>query len=92
MQAQTRGASPQLSGPGNGIVAKFEAMGPWFPEYGPVVTNLMPPGPQPNWVMKVENVQLEQPLQFEPLEEDHIEQMIEELLDSGSIEIAVWSA
>ncbi|XVF89375.1 hypothetical protein PTKIN_Ptkin19aG0125200 [Pterospermum kingtungense] len=35
-----------------------------------------------NWVVKVENTQ-----QFKPLEEDHIEQMIEELLDYGSIEL-----
>ncbi|KAK7383471.1 hypothetical protein VNO78_29150 [Psophocarpus tetragonolobus] len=34
-------------------------------------------------VKDVENV----PLQFKPLEEDHIEQMIEELLDYGSIEL-----
>lgn len=34
-------------------------------------------------VKAVENV----PLQFKPLEEDHIEQMIEELLDYGSIEL-----
>ncbi|RDX98388.1 Ethylene-responsive transcription factor ERF003, partial [Mucuna pruriens] len=34
-------------------------------------------------VKSVENV----PLQFKPLEEDHIEQMIEELLDYGSIEL-----
>ncbi|KAI4337271.1 hypothetical protein L6164_015707 [Bauhinia variegata] len=38
-----------------------------------------------NWVVnkvKVENIQ-----QFKPLEEDHIEQMIAELLDYGSIEL-----
>jgi len=28
------------------------------------------------------------PLQFKPLEEDHIEQMIEELLDYGSVELS----
>ncbi|XP_028782678.1 protein PPLZ02-like [Neltuma alba] len=38
-----------------------------------------------NWVMKKVKVETNQ--QFKPLEEDHIEQMIEELLDYGSIEL-----
>ncbi|EOY29376.1 hypothetical protein QUC31_020816 [Theobroma cacao] len=38
-----------------------------------------------NWVVK--KAQVESPQQFKPLEEDHIQQMIEELLDYGSIEL-----
>ncbi|KAJ7958541.1 Ethylene-responsive transcription factor [Quillaja saponaria] len=38
-----------------------------------------------NWVVK--KVKVENALQFKPLEEDHIEQMIEELLHYGSIEL-----
>ncbi|KAG8495317.1 hypothetical protein CXB51_012943 [Gossypium anomalum] len=38
-----------------------------------------------NWVVKKAQVERTQP--FKSLEEDHIEQMIEELLDYGSIEI-----
>nr|KYP46756.1 Ethylene-responsive transcription factor ERF003 family [Cajanus cajan]KYP46757.1 Ethylene-responsive transcription factor ERF003 family [Cajanus cajan] len=36
---------------------------------------------------RVKEVENHVPLQFKPLEEDHIEQMIEELLDYGSIEL-----
>ncbi|KAF5743348.1 Integrase-type DNA-binding superfamily protein [Tripterygium wilfordii] len=36
---------------------------------------------------KVMPVQVESTQQFKPLEEDHIDQMIEELLDDGSIEL-----
>ncbi|KAE8687472.1 ERF003 protein [Hibiscus syriacus] len=39
-----------------------------------------------NWVLKNAQVETNQQ-QFKPLEEDHIEQMIEELLDYGSIEL-----
>ncbi|KAE9609260.1 hypothetical protein Lal_00020064 [Lupinus albus] len=38
-----------------------------------------------NWVLK--KVKVESSQQFKPLEEDHIEQMIEELLHYGSIEL-----
>ena len=38
-----------------------------------------------NWVFK--KVKVENAQQFKPLEEDHIEQMIEELLHYGSIEL-----
>ncbi|KAL2939963.1 hypothetical protein RDABS01_001345 [Bienertia sinuspersici] len=87
IQAQQRGAGPQFSGSGNGIGPKLEETGPWSPDYGP--TNGPIPSPDPNWTMKVENTQLEPQLQYTPLEEDHIEQMIEELLHYGSIEIAI---
>ena len=38
-----------------------------------------------NWIVK--EAQVESTQQFKPLEEDHIEQMIEELLHYGSIEL-----
>ncbi|XP_044472379.1 ethylene-responsive transcription factor ERF003-like [Mangifera indica] len=41
---------------------------------------------QPNWFVK-KTVQVDSSQQFKPLEDDHIEQMIEELLDYGSIEL-----
>lgn len=45
-------------------------------------------GEEPNWFMK-KKVQVESSqLQFKPLEDDHIEQMIEELLDYGSLELS----
>ena len=40
-----------------------------------------------NWVLKKVKVESEYHQQFKPLEEDHIEQMIEELLHYGSIEL-----
>lgn len=87
-QAQQKGPSPQFSGSGNGIGPKFRETSPWSPEYGPT-NGLVFPSPEPNWTMKIENAQLEPQMQYTPLEEDHIEQMIQELLDYGSIEIAV---
>ncbi|KAL5985448.1 hypothetical protein ACLOJK_027432 [Asimina triloba] len=44
-----------------------------------------PPLPEPNWVMKVQLENSHQ--QFNALEDDHIQQMIEELLDCGSLEL-----
>jgi hypothetical protein len=38
-----------------------------------------------NWVVK--KVQVENTQQFKPLEDDHIEQMIQELIHYGSIEL-----
>ncbi|XP_065850162.1 ethylene-responsive transcription factor ERF003 [Euphorbia lathyris] len=60
-------------GSGNGIAVKKEESG--FPTEIPSVKAT-------NWV-EVESNQL----QFKPLEDDHIEQMIEELLDYGSLEL-----
>ena len=83
MQAQERVQSPHFSGSSTVTSPTFED---WSLEYGlkkgPVLTN-----PEPNWTSKIENTQLETQLQHTLLEEDHIEQMIEELLDYGSIEI-----
>ncbi|GAV59973.1 AP2 domain-containing protein [Cephalotus follicularis] len=63
----------------NGIAGRGLEMGASLPEKRPMA-------PQEcegtNWFVKVENTQ-----QFKPLEDDHIEQMIEELLDYGSIEL-----
>lgn len=88
-QAQQRGPGPQFSVYGNAIGSKPGGMGP---AYGPGLMGLTQPDPEPNWVVKVESDQFEQQLKqqgLEPLEEDYIEQMIEELLDYGTIEIAV---
>ena len=93
MQAQQRVLSPQFPGSGTGINPKFVDSGSWSPDYGPtkgpVITS-----PDPNWTMKIENTQFEHEpqqlqLQYTPLEEHHIEQMIEELLHYGSIEITI---
>lgn len=88
IQAQQRGPGPQFLGSGNVNGPTFGETGPWSPEYG-ATNGTMLPSPEPNWTMKVENAQLEPQLQYTPLEEDHIEQMIQELLDYGSIEIAI---
>lgn len=88
MQAQQRGPGPQFSGTGNVVGPKFGETCAWSPEYGST-DGLVLPNPEPNWTMKVENAQLEPQCHFTMLEDDHIEQMIEELLDYGSIEIAI---
>lgn len=41
-----------------------------------------------SWVIKKEQVEEAETQQFKPLEDDHIEQMIEELLDYGSLELS----
>ncbi|KAF8035845.1 hypothetical protein BT93_C1768 [Corymbia citriodora subsp. variegata] len=41
-----------------------------------------------SWVIKKEKVEEAETQQFKPLEDDHIEQMIEELLDYGSLELS----
>ncbi|XP_074289799.1 ethylene-responsive transcription factor ERF003 [Silene latifolia] len=84
MQAQQKGPSPKLMSP-----PKIEDVGPWFPEYGSTVTGPGFSSPDSDLVVKVENGQSESPPQYEQLEEDHIEQMIQELLGYGSIEIAI---
>ncbi|KAK9280230.1 hypothetical protein L1049_013917 [Liquidambar formosana] len=65
----------------NGIAGKTNEMGMWPPEKRAMVAQQ----PEANWVMK--KVQVESTQQFKPLEDDHIQQMIEELLDYGSIEL-----
>ncbi|KAK9742190.1 hypothetical protein RND81_03G154100 [Saponaria officinalis] len=94
MQAQRRGPGPKLAAPTKNNVTKIEEIDPWSTEYGSTVT-----GPDQyseysgleynsNFV-KVENAQLEMQPQCAQLEEDHIEQMIQELLGYGSIEITI---
>ncbi|XP_030512090.1 ethylene-responsive transcription factor ERF003-like [Rhodamnia argentea] len=41
-----------------------------------------------SWVIKKEQVEEAETQQFKPLEDDHIQQMIEELLDYGSLELS----
>ncbi|XP_043699144.1 ethylene-responsive transcription factor ERF003-like [Telopea speciosissima] len=62
------------------IAQDSKEMGVWSPENKPSVEK-----PQTNWVVK--KAQIESTQQFKPLEDDHIEQMIEELLDYGSVEL-----
>ncbi|KAF3971477.1 hypothetical protein ACB098_01G101800 [Castanea mollissima] len=62
----------------NAFAGKTFEMGMWFPEKGPEL--------EPNWVVKKVKVESSQQ-QFKPLEDDHIEQMIEELLHYGSVEL-----
>ncbi|KAK6912530.1 AP2/ERF domain [Dillenia turbinata] len=80
-QNDTPKATPsQGSGGGDGNVTMPR-------EAGPVVAQL----PEANWVAK--KVQVEQGSQqfIKPLEDDHIEQMIQELLHYGSIELCIPS-
>ncbi|CAO2816896.1 unnamed protein product [Amaranthus hypochondriacus] len=93
MQAQQRVLSPQFPGSGTGISPKFVNSGAWSPDYVPTKVPVLT-SPEPNWTMKIENNQFEHEpqqlqLQYTPLEEHHIEQMIEELLHYGSIEITI---
>ena len=74
-------ASPSHGVSGKGILENVPEMGTWQSEKKPIVVT----GEEMNWVVK--KVQVENTQQFKPLEDDHIEQMIEELLDYGSIEL-----
>lgn len=65
-------------GVADGIMWNVEEMGTWSPERKPVVA----PPQEGSWVVKMEGRD-----QFKSVEDDHIEQMIEELLDYGSIEL-----
>ncbi|XP_010265679.1 PREDICTED: ethylene-responsive transcription factor ERF003-like [Nelumbo nucifera] len=64
----------------NSITEDSKEMGMWSSSKRPAVQH-----PETNWVVK--KVQMESSQQFKPLEDDHIEQMIEELLDYGSVEL-----
>ncbi|KAF8393075.1 hypothetical protein HHK36_021316 [Tetracentron sinense] len=65
---------------GNEVSGKKNEMGVWSP-----AKRTVPEKQETNWVLKKER--LESTQQIKPLEDDHIEQMIEELLDYGSIEL-----
>ncbi|KAJ6295391.1 hypothetical protein OIU78_023418 [Salix suchowensis] len=68
--------------PTNGIVIKSEELDALFSEKSPLQVQEA----EGNWVYK--KVQVDNSQQFiKPLEDHHIEQMIEELLDYGSIEL-----
>lgn len=68
------------------IAGKVGESGQWSPEKRPVAVQQ----PEANWVVK--KVQVDSNTQqFKPLEDDHIQQMIEELLDYGSIELCSGS-
>lgn len=67
----------------NGIAGKTTEMGMRMPEKRPV-TELEAGS---NWVVKKVKVESSQQAQFKSLEDAHIEQMIEELLHYGSIEL-----
>ena len=68
------------------IAGKVGESGQWSPEKRPVTVQQ----PEANWVVK--KVQVDSNTQqFKPLEDDHIQQMIEELLDYGSIELCSGS-
>ncbi|GMI92461.1 ethylene and salt inducible 3 [Hibiscus trionum] len=67
----------------NGIPGRDNGMGGFrLPEKRPLPVQ----DTETNWVVKKAQVERTQP--FKSLEEDHIEQMIEELLDNGSIELS----
>ncbi|XP_043720445.1 ethylene-responsive transcription factor ERF003-like [Telopea speciosissima] len=66
--------------PSNAIAQDSKEIGVWSPEKRHAVQQS-----QTNWVVK--KAQMENTQQFKPLEDDHIEQMIEELLDYGSVEL-----
>ncbi|KAI7994202.1 Ethylene-responsive transcription factor ERF003 [Camellia lanceoleosa] len=67
----------------NCVIGNGNEMGGWLPEMKPVVA-VAPPQKEESWVVKKEQMEGTQQ-QFKALEDDHIEQMIEELLDYGSI-------
>ena len=87
MTKQQSGQEPQNKTPtphvisNNGIAGKDSGMGVRLLEKRPLPVQET----EANWVVK--KPQVESTQQFKPLEEDHIEQMIEELLDYGSIEL-----
>ncbi|KAF3971476.1 hypothetical protein CMV_004927 [Castanea mollissima] len=66
----------------SGITGKnINEMGTQFPDK----TLMLDQETEANWVVK--KVQVESTQQFKPLEDDHIEQMIQELVHYGSIEL-----
>ncbi|KAJ8450415.1 hypothetical protein Cgig2_002100 [Carnegiea gigantea] len=82
-QTQQSEPGPAFSGLGHGV---SRSPAPLWPQHGLEPARSMLPGPDED--IKIDQVSNEDQ-KFEPLKEDHIEQMIEELLDYGSIEIAV---
>ncbi|KAH7574079.1 hypothetical protein ACOSQ2_008373 [Xanthoceras sorbifolium] len=91
-QPQKTPSSQVMAAAANGIAGRGSEMGSGgggaarLLETRPVVVSLQQESTsEPNWLVK--KVQVESSQQFKPLEDDHIEQMIEELLDYGSMEL-----
>ncbi|KAL7187277.1 hypothetical protein ACSBR1_037359 [Camellia fascicularis] len=82
VQEPQRIQATRSGGPASGILGNVEEMGGWSQEKKPMV--LAPQQQEVNWVV---NANTSSSPQFKALEDDHIEQMIEELLDYGSIEL-----
>jgi len=83
MPGQRNGPGPKFSSLGYGVSWSSD---PLWPEHESESAGSKLPGPEGD--IKIDQLSNEDQ-EFETLREDHIEQMIEELLDYGSIEIAV---
>lgn len=80
-QQQQKTPTSLVNTPANSIVIKSEELDALLPDKSPLQVQEA----EANWVYK--KVQVDNHQQFiKPLEDHHIEQMIEELLDYGSIE------
>ncbi|KAJ0089703.1 ethylene-responsive transcription factor ERF003-like [Pistacia vera] len=69
----------------NDIAGRGSEVGSRLLEKSPLSVQESSESSEPNWFVK--KVQVESSQQFKPLEDDHIEQMIQELLDYGSVEL-----
>ncbi|KAJ0031285.1 hypothetical protein Pint_12479 [Pistacia integerrima] len=69
----------------NDIAGRGSEVGSRLLEKSPLSAQESSESSEPNWFVK--KVQVESSQQFKPLEDDHIEQMIQELLDYGSVEL-----
>ncbi|XP_011039598.1 PREDICTED: protein PPLZ02-like [Populus euphratica] len=81
-QQQQKAPTSLANTPTNGIVIKSEELDALFPEKSPLQVQEA----EANWVYKKVQVDNNNQQFIKPLEDHHIEQMIEELLDYGSIE------
>ncbi|KAE8658233.1 ERF003 protein [Hibiscus syriacus] len=79
-QPRNNAPTPQIIG-NNGIAGRESGMGVGVQGKRPL------PEAEATWVVKKPQVETTQQFNFKPLEEDHIQQMIEELLHYGSIEL-----
>ncbi|KAK9098392.1 hypothetical protein Syun_025437 [Stephania yunnanensis] len=78
-----RSPTPSGGSPGGGIAGNSAELGSEWLSEGKMAATAGAQMPESNWVVK--KVQMESAQQFKPLEDDHIEQMIEELLNSGPV-------
>jgi len=81
-QQQQKAPTSLANTPTNGIVIKSEELDALLPEKSPLQVQEA----EANWVYKKVQVDNNNQQFIKPLEDHHIEQMIEELLDYGSIE------